>query len=133
MFTVGSLNGTKACVPAVIEYGTRRVRILGATRHPVLHWIAQQARHLLQDLDDAGMKVKFILHVWDASFMAAFGAVFQTIGARAFLSAAQAPEMNSIRERWVASGRRELPDRILSWNQHHLMTFLKRAPGRAAP
>jgi len=34
-FTADLLNGTKVYVLAVIEHGNRRVRILGATEHPV--------------------------------------------------------------------------------------------------
>jgi hypothetical protein len=34
LFTAGLLNGTKACVLAVTEHGTRRIRVLGATGHP---------------------------------------------------------------------------------------------------
>jgi putative transposase len=58
-FTAGLLNGTKACVLAAIEHGTRRIRILGATGHPVQSWVVQQARNLLMDLHEAGMSVKF--------------------------------------------------------------------------
>jgi putative transposase len=75
-FTADLLNGTKVCVLAVIEHGTRRVRILGATGHRVQFWVVQQARNLLMDLEDAGMSVKFILHDRDATFTAAFDAVF---------------------------------------------------------
>jgi putative transposase len=33
--------------------------------------------------------------------------------------------MNSIMERWVGSGRRELLDPTLIWNQRHLMMVLR--------
>jgi hypothetical protein len=95
------LNGTKVYVLAVIEQGSRRIRILGATEHPVQSWVVQQARNLLMDLDDAGMCVKFVLHDRDASFIGAFDAVFQAAGARFVRSAIQAPRMNSIMERWI--------------------------------
>ena len=36
----------------------------------------QQARNLLMDLEDTGTRVKFVLHDRDASFTAAFDAVF---------------------------------------------------------
>jgi hypothetical protein len=36
-------------VLAVTEHGTRRVRNLGATEHPVQAWVVQQARNLLMD------------------------------------------------------------------------------------
>jgi putative transposase len=85
----------------------------------------QQARNLLMDLDDAGMRVKFILHDRDASFTAAFDAVFQAAGARVVRSVVQAPRMNAIMERWIGSCRRELLDRTLVWNQRHLMSVLR--------
>ena len=34
-FTADLLNGTKVCVLAAIEHGTRRIRVLGATENPV--------------------------------------------------------------------------------------------------
>jgi putative transposase len=37
-FTTDLLNGTKVHVLAVIEHGSRRIRILGATGHPVQSW-----------------------------------------------------------------------------------------------
>jgi putative transposase len=124
-FTADLLNGAKAYVLAVIEHGTRRVRVLGATGHPVQAWAVQQARNLLMDLEDTGFRVKFVLHDRDTSFTAASGAVFQAAGARVIRSAVQAPRMNSIMERWIGSCRRELLDRILIWNQRHLMTVLR--------
>jgi putative transposase len=36
----------------VIELGTRRVQMLGATTNPMGQWVAQQARNLLMELDD---------------------------------------------------------------------------------
>ena len=110
-FTADLLNGTKVYVLAVIEHGSRRARILGAAEHPVQSWVVQQARNLLMDLDDAGIRARFVLHDRDASFSAAFDAVFQPAGIRAIHSAVQAPRMNSIMERWIGSCRRELLDR----------------------
>ena len=77
------------------------------------------------DLEDARMSVKFVLHDRDASFSAAFDAVFQPAGIRVIHSAVQAPRMNSIMERWIGSCRRELLDQTLIWNQRHLMIVLR--------
>jgi hypothetical protein len=49
-FTADLLNGTKVYVLAVIEHGSRRARILGATEHPLQSWVVHQARNLLMDL-----------------------------------------------------------------------------------
>jgi transposase len=124
-FTADLLNGAKVYVLAVIEHGTRRVRVLGATGHPIQSWVVQQARNLLMDLEDAGTRVKFVLHDRDSSFTATFDTVFQAAGVRVVRSAVQAPRMNSIMERWICSCRRELLDRTLIWNQQHLMTVLR--------
>ena len=124
-FTADLLDGAKIYVLAAIEHGTRRVRILGATEHPVQAWVVQQARNLLMDLEDAGTRVKFVIHDRDASFTAAFDAVFRAANLRIVRSAVQAPRMNSIMERWIGSCRRELLDRTLIWNQRHLMTILR--------
>jgi putative transposase len=124
-FTADLLNGTKVYVLAVIEHGTRRIRVLGATQSPVQSWVVQQARNLLMDLEDAGTGMKFVLHDRDATFTAAFDAVFQATGAKVVRSAVQAPRMNAIMERWIGSCRRELLDRTLIWNQRHLMTVLR--------
>ena len=50
-FTADLLNGTKVYVLAAIEHGTRRIRILGGTGHPVQSWVVQQARNLPGPLD----------------------------------------------------------------------------------
>jgi len=123
--TADLLNGTKVYVLAAMEHGTRRIWILGATEHPVQSWVVQQARNLLMDLEDAGTRAKFVLHDRDASFTAAFDAVFHAAGARVVRCAVQAPRMNSIMERWIGGCRHELLDRTLIWNQRHLMTVLR--------
>jgi transposase InsO family protein len=124
-FTAGLLNGTKVYVLAVIDHGTRRIRILGATEHPVQSWVVQQARNLLMDLEDARIRAKSVLHDRDASFTATFDSVFQAAGIKVIRSAVQAPRMNSVMERWIGSCRRELLDRTLVWNQRHLMIVLR--------
>ncbi|HUY51184.1 MAG TPA: hypothetical protein VMV92_36685, partial [Streptosporangiaceae bacterium] len=124
-FTADLLNGAKVHVLAVIEHGTRRVRIPGATEHPVQAQVVQQARNLLMDLADAGTRARFMIHDRDASFTTASDEVFRAAGTRIVRSAIQAPRMNSVTERWIGSCRRELPDRTLAWNQRHLMTVLR--------
>jgi putative transposase len=123
-FPADLLNGAKVYVLAVIEHGTRRIRVLGATETPVQSWVVQQARNLLMDLDDAGASVKFVLHDRDASFTAAFDAVFQAAGARVVRTAIQAPRMNAICERLVGTLRRELLDRMPILGEGHLRAVL---------
>jgi transposase len=49
-----TLSGTRMFVLAVIEHGSRRIRVLGATAHPCASWVVQAAKNLVMDLRDAG-------------------------------------------------------------------------------
>ena len=121
---VDLLDGSKAYVLAVIEHATRRVRVLGVTFHPAAGWVVQQARNLLMDLEDAEAGVKYLVHDRDASFGAAFDAVFTVAGIDVIRTGVRAPRQNSIMERWFRSLRAELTDRTLIWNLDHLMRLL---------
>ena len=123
-FTAGLLNGTQAYVLAVIEHGTRRVRIFGVTLHPTGQWTAQQARNLLMDLGEQADRVKFMIRDRGPNFTAAFDAVLADAGIRAVLCTIRTPRMNAIAERWIGGCRRELLDRTLIWNQAHLRRIL---------
>jgi putative transposase len=123
-FTVDLLDGTQAYVLAVIEHATRRIRILGVTLHPTGEWTAQQARHLVMDLDEQADRVKFMIRDRGSNFTAAFNAVLADAGIRTVLCNIQTPRMNAIAERRIGGCRRELLDRTLIWNQAHLRRIL---------
>jgi transposase InsO family protein len=120
-----TLTGARMYVLAVIEHATRRIRILGATAHPTASWVAQVARNLVMDLEDAGSKARYLIRDRDAKFPALFDAVLADAGVKVVLSGVRTPRMNSIMERWVRTCRRELLDRTLIWDQHHLLHSLR--------
>ena len=115
------------------------------TAHPTGKWLAQQARNVLMDLDDAGRRVRFLIRDRDAKFTPAFDAVFTAAGADNVKIPARAPRANAICERFVGSVRRELLDQILLINTRHAIAVLceyedyfnahrpHRALGQAAP
>jgi putative transposase len=73
-FETVTLSGTRVFVLAVIEHHTRRIRVLGATAHPTASWVAQAARNLVMDLQDAGSRARFLIRDRDARFTAALDA-----------------------------------------------------------
>jgi transposase InsO family protein len=110
---------------AVIEHTSRQIRILGATAHPTATWVTQTARNLVMDLQDANSQARFLIRDRDGKFPALFDTVLADAGVQVILSGVQMPRMNSIMERWVQTCRRELLDRTLIWNQHHLLHALR--------
>ena len=124
-FEATTLSGAQLYVLAVIEHATRRIRILGATAHPTAAWVAQAAKNLVMDLDDAGCRVRFMIRDRDGKFPGLFDAVLADAGIQVVLSGIQVPRMNSVMERWVQTCRRELLDRTLIWNQRHLLHALR--------
>ncbi|WP_327241457.1 integrase core domain-containing protein [Streptomyces sp. NBC_01320] len=120
-----SLSGARLFVFAVIEHGSRRIRILGATAHPSCAWVVQAAKNLVMDLEDTGCRARFLIRDRDGKFSDLFDTVLRDAGIEVVLSDVQMPRMNSIMERWVQTCRRELLDRTLIWNQRHLIHALR--------
>src|SRR5271169_3354100 len=108
----------------VIEHGTRRVRLAGITAHPDSEWTTQAARNILMDLGQRAASVKFLIRDRAGQFTSSFDAVFTAEGIRILASPPQAPRANAICERIIGTLRRELFDRLLIANEHHLRRVL---------
>jgi putative transposase len=120
-------TGMRMYILAVIEHATRRIRIriLGVTAHPTAAWVAQAARDLVMDLQDAGSTARYLIRDRDGKYSAVFDAILTDTGITVVRSGVQVPRMNVIMERWVRTCRRELLDRTLIWNQPHLLHVLR--------
>lgn len=78
------------------------------------------------DLSDRVTTVTFLLRDQDSRFTAAFDTVFTADSIRILTSPPQAPRAKAICERMIGTLRRELLDRILIINEHHLHRILAR-------
>jgi hypothetical protein len=76
---------------AVIEHATRRIRILGAIPHPPARWVAQAARNLVMDLQDAGSRARFVIRDRDGKFPGLFDAMLKNAGIETVFSRVQMP------------------------------------------
>src|ERR1035437_1632970 len=104
-FTVDLPGGTRACVLAVIEHATRRIRILGVTLHPAGEWTTQQARNLLMDLGEQADRVKFMIRDRGSNFTAAFDAVLAEARTRTVPCNVRTPRMKPLVSHCTPSGR----------------------------
>jgi hypothetical protein len=123
-FCVDTLLLQRLYVLFFIEHATRRVHLLGVTTNPSEAWVAQQARNLLMDLGERVTAFQCLIRDRDATFTGIFDAVFTSEGIRILRTPVRAPQANAIAERWIATARRELLDRMLIINRRHLTAVL---------
>jgi hypothetical protein len=82
---------------AVIEHASQRIRILGATPHPIACWVVQAAKNLVMDFEDSGSRARFLIRDRDGKFSGLLDAVLKDVGIEVVLSGVQMPRMNARR------------------------------------
>src|SRR5438034_3125187 len=108
----------------VIEHGTRRAHLAGVTAHPDGSWTTQAARNFLMDLGHRAASIQFLIRDRAGQFTESFDAVFTADVTRILASPPHAPRANAICERMIGTLRRELFDRLLIVDEHHLRRVL---------
>ena len=124
-FETRTLTGARLTVLTAIEHATRRIRILGTTAHPTAQWVTQIGRNPAMDLQDAGVRVKYLIRDRDARYPTTLDNLLADEGIETATTSVRMPRMNSPMERWIRSCRAELLDHTLIWNQTHLLHALR--------
>jgi transposase InsO family protein len=110
----------------VMEVATRYVHILGTTTNPDGAWTTQQARNLLMDLGDRTDDFQFLICDRAGQFTTSFDAALTDTGIHVVKTPPRCPRANTYAERFVGTVGREVTDRLLIINEHHLRTVLNR-------
>jgi putative transposase len=124
-FTVDTVLLRRVYVFFVLEVGSRRVHILGMTRHPTGEWVTQHARNLMLTLGDQADSFGLLVRDRDSKFTASFDAVFADAGIAVVRSPPRAPKANAYGERWVSTVRRECLDRMLIFHERQFRHVLR--------
>ncbi len=118
-FSVDTLLLKRLYVLFFIELGRRRVWITGVSEHPDAVRVTQQARNAAGDLDEDGVRVKFLLRDRGAKYVAGFDEVFRSEGAQILRTPFRTPNANAHAERFVRTVRSECLDHLLIVNARH--------------
>jgi transposase InsO family protein len=118
-FCVDTLMPQRFYVLFLVEHATRRAHLLGVTANPSGAWLAQQACNFVMDLGDRAAEFRILIRDHDSMVASVFDAVLVSEGIRILCTLVRAPRANAITERWIATVRRELLDRILIIKRHH--------------
>lgn len=81
-FETSTLTGARLYVLTVIEHANRRIRVLGATAHPITSWVTQAAKNLVVDLEDTGSSRRFLIRDRDGKYPALFDTVLADAASR---------------------------------------------------
>jgi putative transposase len=122
--TVDTLFLKRFYVLFFIELATRRVHLAGITTNPDGRWVTQQARNLLIELDDKGIRPRFLVRDRDSKYTRDFDEVFRSEDIRVIKAPVRAPKARAHAERWIGSARRECLDRLLILGRRHLQHVL---------
>jgi putative transposase len=92
-----------------IHLETRRVTLVGITKHPTEHWMSQMARNTVYDGAGALRQIRFALHERDSKFCASFRATLSSGGVWPLALPARSPNLNAFAETMGAIGEERVP------------------------
>ena len=108
----------------VIELHSRRVHVVGSTRHPDEAFAIQTMRHLTDDVDGVLRKNRMLICDRDRKWSAGVKRFLATAGIRVVRTPILAPDCNAHAERFVRSIREECLDRVILVGERHLRRTL---------
>ena len=108
----------------VIELHSRRVQVLGSTRHPDEAFVFQTMRHLTDDVDGVLRGDRMLICDRDRKWSAAVERFLATGGVRVIRTPFLAPNCNAHAERFVRSISEECLNRVILFGERHLRRTL---------
>jgi putative transposase len=105
----------------IMELGTRRILHQNVTAHPTAEWTLQQFREALP----GEHPYRFVIHDRDSIFSTDLDKAVTDLGVRILRTPVQAPQANSVCERFGGTLRRECLDYLIPINERHLKMAIK--------
>jgi hypothetical protein len=108
----------------VIELHSRRVHVLGSTRHPDEAFVIQTMRHLTDDVDGVIRGNRMLICDRDRKWSGAVECFLATAGIHVIRTPFLAPNCHAYAERFVRTIREECLDRVIPLGERHLRRTL---------
>ncbi|MGK0303493.1 MAG: transposase InsO family protein, partial [Planctomycetota bacterium] len=108
----------------VIHHATRMVEIAGITPNPNSAFMAQVARNLTDQVDGFLRDMKHLILDNDALYTKQFVRILKDTVTKVVHTAIQAPNMNSLAERWVLTAKSECLSKMILFGEQHLRRTL---------
>jgi putative transposase len=108
----------------VIEPHSRRVHLVGSTRHPDEAFMLQIGRHLTDATDGVLDGARFLICDRDRKWSSAVRHLLETAGVRVIQTPFRAPNCNAHAERFVRSIKEECLDRLIPLGERHFRRAL---------
>ena len=105
----------------IIELKSRKVILVGVTRHPTDAWVTQQ----LREATLYGQTPHFLIRDNDATFGPVFARVASSSGIKVLKTPFHAPRANAYGERFLGSLRRDCLDQLLILHEQQLLRVLQ--------
>jgi putative transposase len=110
----------RICALIIIEHGTGRAYLPASSPIQMAPGPTQAARNFLMDAGHRADAALYLIRDRVGQFTDSFDAVFTAAGIRILFSPPQVTKANAICERMIGTLRRELLDRLLFLDEHHL-------------
>jgi putative transposase len=104
----------------VIELQSRRVQVVGCTRHPNEAFVVQAMRHLTDGIDGVLRPGCVLICDRDPKWSRAVVGFLEREGVRIIRTPVRAPNCNAYAERFVRSIKEECLNRVLLLGERHL-------------
>src|ERR1700676_2591642 len=119
-FTVPTLRFSVLYVFFVLSHDRRQILHFNVTKHPTSLRVVQQLREAFP----FESVPRFLIFDRDGKYGVEVPEAVRSLGIRPVRTSFESPWQNGVAERWVESCRRDLLDRIIAMNEHHLKRLL---------
>jgi transposase InsO family protein len=108
-----------------IHLESRRIGLVGLTRHPDEEWMEQMARN--GTMEDSGFlnNRRYLLHDRDRKYCRGFRDVIRAGGIEPIALPARSPNLNAYAERWVRSVKEECLSKLILLGEGSLRRVLR--------